>query len=219
MSSLIGISADDWIRCLVDLTRIQWGNHIIPDKTTWISTYPMSPSTSLPLTPFAPTLGVIGDSNTKCINLPSSLSSDQSAKRGEIGSRCEVADDCMYGSCTGNVCVAPALLCPSNSTGWYLFPSLSLSFLPIPTTSTTQILRIEWTSQWLFYDFLHPFNEMAVKCHKILLLGDQSACITSLPYYTSPHLISPHLISSHLTLPYLTLPYLTLPYLTLPYLT
>lgn len=91
-------------------------------------------------------LGIIGDSNTKCINPPSALSSVQSAEWGELGSKCNANDECMYGDCSENVCVAPPLLCPTNSAGEYMF-------YPVILTSSSHfsysLLRLTTSSRHL----------------------------------------------------------------------
>ena len=56
--------------------------------------------------------GIIGDSNTKCLNATSSPS-----LAAAVGASCLSDSQCRYGLCTNNVCTAPKLLCPSSVVG------------------------------------------------------------------------------------------------------
>ena len=58
--------------------------------------------------------GVIGDSNTKCLNGTTSLIPGTG---GKVGSRCTTASNCLFNYCANNVCSAPLLLCPSSVIG------------------------------------------------------------------------------------------------------
>ena len=122
---------------------------IIPIMNVYPPSLIVFPPHSLLLSPSM--LGIIGDSNTKCLNPPSALSSVQIAVFGELGAKCNSDDECMYGKCTENECVAPPLLCPTNLFGKYIFTPLSLlRHLP---HSTPLILQI--THLLLIFDLLY----------------------------------------------------------------
>ena len=57
--------------------------------------------------------GVVGDSNTLCHNSTSPII----GLTGAIGSTCTTGTNCLYGLCLNNICTAPALTCPTNTTG------------------------------------------------------------------------------------------------------
>ena len=57
--------------------------------------------------------GVVGDSNTLCHNSTSPII----GLTGAIGSTCTTGTNCLYGLCLNGVCTAPALTCPTNTTG------------------------------------------------------------------------------------------------------
>ena len=57
-------------------------------------------------------VGISGDSNVICRN-----TSSAAAPIGDIGSTCRISSDCLYGQCTGNVCTAPILECPTSVFG------------------------------------------------------------------------------------------------------
>jgi hypothetical protein len=102
-------------------------------------------------------LGIIGDSNTKCLNPPSALSSVQIAVWGELGSKCNSDDECMYGDCTENECVAPPLLCPTILFGKYIFTLSSLlRQLPNITTPIHQITHL----LLLIFDLLYTMVQI-----------------------------------------------------------
>ena len=63
------------------------------------------------------TIGIIGDSNTKCHNA-STLSTTESG--GNIGAKCVNDSSCLYGKCANSLCIAPSLSCPSKLPGKYL---------------------------------------------------------------------------------------------------
>ena len=77
-------------------------------------------------------LGVIGDSNTKCHN---ATAPSKSGTGGTVSSSCVSDSQCLYEKCRNNVCVAPALACPTNIPGKrflsYTFSLLLFTFRPL----------------------------------------------------------------------------------------
>ena len=66
---------------------------------------------------FKISVGIIGDSNSKCHNA-SALSTTENG--GNIGAKCVNDNSCLYGKCRNSLCVAPLLSCPSKTPGKYL---------------------------------------------------------------------------------------------------
>ena len=82
---------------------------------------------ALTLLPHYPTLGVPGDFNSKCFNstAPPSSSAGGGVGGGAAGSACTADGDCLYSSCSKNMCVLPPLQCPTSRAGIFL---ISYSF-------------------------------------------------------------------------------------------
>ena len=59
-------------------------------------------------------LGIVGDSNTKCLNGSASLIPGAG---GKVGSPCMTGNNCLFEYCANNVCSAPPLLCSSSMLG------------------------------------------------------------------------------------------------------
>ena len=65
--------------------------------------------------------GIVGDSNTPCRKISSPVHMFSKLKHlqsedgliGSIGAACSLDEECLYYSCSENICVAPSKICPS----------------------------------------------------------------------------------------------------------
>ena len=91
--------------------------------------------------------GVIGDSNTRCYNTSTPLISGTG---GAIGSSCASDSNCLYEKCRGNVCVAPALACPTNTPGEPLLSSVQINF---SWFFSRQVLLHQWQEMCIINEY------------------------------------------------------------------